>query len=248
MPRSILQILLSSCILLAVTGNAVAQPSNPGLAESDSLSWYIRMKYGLDQELINGFQFYRRYVKYKGDPYFPADSFYRGSVYLKGNGYDGVQLKYDSYSQQLILGYTDFKNQYNQLIINSIHVDSFSLGIHRFKQMALPGRDILFYQVLEAGPVTCYIHWRRDIHVTHDDMQYSHEYTGPIGTYYIRYNGRVRPFNNKRSLVHLFPESLQPAIKRYIRQQRIRLREAGPGETQHLINFIGSHIEPPPLQ
>jgi hypothetical protein len=248
MPGTILQILFSSFILLALTGSVPAQLSQATPPEEDSLSWYIQMKYGLDQELINGFQYDKRNVQYKGDPFFPDDHFYKGSVTLEGITYDDVQLKYDSYSQQLILGYNDFKKQYNQLIINNIQVDSFSLGTYRFKHIALSDPRMLFYQVFEAGPVTCYIHWKRDIHATHDDLQYSHEYTVPIGTFYIGYMGKIHPVTNRKSFILVFPDTLQPEIKRYFRQQQLRLREVGPKEIQSLLNFIGDLSEPIPRQ
>ena len=149
MSGSIQKILFSLSLILIITGNGSAQTSNSSIPEADSLSWYIQMKYGLDQELINGFQYYTRNVQYRGNPFFPDDIFYTGSVTLRGVKYDNVQLKYDNYSQYLILAYTDFKEQYNQLIINSIHVDSFRLGIYYFKNLAIAGQKERFYQLIK---------------------------------------------------------------------------------------------------
>jgi len=213
----------------------------PGI---DSLTWYIDMKYGLDQELFNGLQYYKKYVKYKGDPFYPENKFYNGSVTLKGITYNDVQLKYNCYTQQLILGYTDFKEQYNELIINIIQVDSFRLGNYRFKNVALADHSVLVYQFMEASPVTCYIHWKREIHATHDDLRYSHEYTGPIGALYIGYRGEFHPVDNRKTIIMIFPESIQPDIKRYFRREHLRLSKAGPVEIQDLLSFIGNLSEP----
>ena len=127
MPGSMPQILLSLYFVFFLTGSGSAQAPSSAVQGTDSLSWYIDMKYGLDQELFNGIQYYKTNVQYKGNPYFPEDVFYNGTVTLKGVRYDKVKLKYDSYSQQLILNYTDFKDRINLLILNSIHVDSFCL-------------------------------------------------------------------------------------------------------------------------
>lgn len=243
MPRSILQILFSTFILLTLAGTGRAQSLSAALPDNDSLSWYINMKYGLDQELFNGLQYYKKYVQYKGDPFYPEDKFYKGSVTLKGITYDHLQLKYDCYSQQLILGYTDFKEQYNQLIINNIHIDSFSLGTYRFKNVALADNHALICQFMEAGPVSCYIHWKREIHTTHDDLRYSHEYTDPIGAFYIGYKGEIHPVDNRKTIIMIFPESFQPEIKRYIWREHFRLSKAGPGEIMDLISFIGNLSE-----
>ncbi len=246
MPASILKILFLLFLSLLLTGHGSAQTPNSAVQEPDSLSRYIDMKYGLDQELFNGIQYYKTNVQYKGNPYFPEDVFYNGSVTLRGVKYGNVLLKYDSYSQQLILKYTDLKNRVNLLIINEIHVDSFCLGINCFQKLSLSDDGVLFYQVIEAGPVSCYIYWRREIHSTQDDLQYSHEYTRPIGTYYIRYMDELYPIANRKEILGIFPESLQPELKRYLRQAHFRFREAGPKEIQNLLNFISSLIETPP--
>jgi len=245
MSGSILKILFSLFIVLVLTGNGSAQTSISAIPETDSLSRYIQIKYGLDQELFNGFQYYKRNVQYKGNPYFPEDAFYNGSVTLRGVRYDNVQLKYDNYSQHLILKYTDFKERINLLIINNIHVDSFCLGIYCFQKLSLSGDRVQFYQVLSSGPVACYIYWRKEIHSLNYDFQYTHEYSSPLGTYYIRYGGGIHLIANRKELMRVFPESLQPEIKRYLRQQHFRFREAGPKDIQNLLNFISSLIETP---
>ena len=245
MSGSILQILFSLFLVLILTGNGSAQPSSSAIPETDSLSRYIQMKYGLDQELFNGIQYYKRNVQYKGNPYFPEDVFYNGSATLRGVRYDNVLLKYDSYSQQLILKYTDFKDRINLLIINNIHIDSFCLDTHCFQKLSLSDDRVLFHQVIEAGPVSCYIYWRREIHSLNYDFQYTHEYTSPIGTYYIRYMGEFHPIANRKELLGVFPESIQPEIKKYFRQTQFRFREAEPKDIQNLLNFISSRIKIP---
>ncbi len=240
MPGPFLKILLSTLILIVLTSSGSAQPSNRDRPEEDSLSWYIQMKYGLDQELYKGIQYYKRYMQYKGDPCFPDDHYYTGSVTLKGITYSDLQLKYDCYSQHLILGYTDFRKQYNELIINSIHIDSFSLGNYHFRNTALSDPRVLFYQVLESGPVTCFVHWNREIHTTHNDLRYPYEYTGPIGAYYIAYRDRIYSVTNRKNFVLIFPEPLQQEIKRYFRRHRLRFRDVGPDEIQDLLNFVSS--------
>ena len=246
MSGSPLQILLSLSFVLILTGSGTAQTSNSAVQEPDSLSWYIEMKYGLDQELFNGIQYYKTNVQYKGNPYFPEDVFYNGSVTLRGVRYGNIKLKYDSYSQQLILNYTDFKDRINLLILNSIHVDSFCLEANCFENLSLFDGDVRLYQVIDSGPVSCYIYWMREIHSLNYDFQFTHEYSSPKGKYYIRYMDEYYPIANRKELLGIFPEAIQPELKRYLRQEHFRFREAGPKEIQNLLNFISSLIETPP--
>ena len=159
--------------------------------------------------------------------------------------YDNVQLKYDIFSQQLILAYTDFQERYNQLILNNIHVDSFCLGTYCFLKLSIAGQEERFYQLLKSGPLTSYIHWKRDIHsLDYDyDFKYTHEYSSPIGTYYIRFRDQITPFTNRKSFISVFPESLQREIKKYCKQEHLLFKEAGPAEIQNLLNFVASRLE-----
>ncbi len=248
MPGSTLQILFSLFFVLTLTGSGLAQAPNSEFQESDSLSWYIEMKYGLDQELFNGIQYYKTNVQYKGNPYFPEDVFYNGSVTLRGVRYDNVLLKYDSYSQQLILKYTDFKDRVNLLLINEINVDSFCLEANCFQNLSLSDDRVLFHQVLGSGPVSCYIYWRKEIHSLNYDFQYTHQYSSPIGKYYIRYMDEFHSIANRKELLGIFPESFQPELKRYLRQGNFRFRDAGPKEIQNLLNYISSRMEIPSQQ
>ena len=245
MPQPCQRILVCILCVLLLTGTAIAQPSNGTPPQTDSLSRYIQMKYGLDQELINGFQYYVRNAQFKGNPFFPEDTFYSGSVSLRGTSYDNVQLKYDSYFQHLILAYTDFEERYNQLILNSIHIDSFRLGTACFQNLNLAGQNEMFYQILKSGPLTCYIHWKREAHtLDYDyDFKYTHEYSRPIGTFYISHGDQIQAFNNRKSFIAFFPESLHRELKKYFKKQQFQFREAVPEDFQDLLNVASSLLE-----
>jgi len=238
MPLPLQRILFLSIIAFCLSGYLNAQTSGSVDSGKDSLSRFIQMKYGLDQELFNGFQYYKRFVKYKGDPFYPEDSFYEGSVSIKGVEYENVQLKYNSYSHFLVLEYTDFEGRYNQLRLNNAQIDSFQLGEYSFQKLSLLDEDALFYQVIYSGPFTCYIHWAKDIHATSDDLQYTYEYTKPHSTNYISYEGEIQTFTNKNSFLSIFSETMQAEIKKYLRQQRLSFREVDPGDIQNLLMHI----------
>jgi hypothetical protein len=238
MPLPLHRVLFSLLLSFFLSGYLSAQTSRSADSGKDSLSAYIQMKYGLDQELFNGFQYYKLFVKYKGDPFYPEDSFYEGSVSKKGVEYENVRLKYNSYSHFLVLEYKDFEGRYNQIRLDNAQIDSFRLGAFSFQKLSLLGEEPLFYQVINSGPVTCYIHWAKDIHATSDDLQYSYEYTKPFGTNYVSYQGEIQTFTNRKSFLSSFPESMQAEIKKYFRLQRLSFREADPGDIQNLLIHI----------
>lgn len=217
--------------------NLHAQPSESNEAGKDSLVSYVQQQFGLDQELYNGLLYYKQQVNYKGDPFFPMDSFYGGSVSIGGKEYDQLSLKYSAYSQSLVLEYTDYEGRYNQLELIGTRIDSFRLGAYSFKKLSLLSHEPMYYQEMKAGALTCYIHWRKDIHATSNDLTYSYEYTRSQGRFYIKYQGEIRSFTNRNSYLSVFPESSEQAIKKYFRQQRLSVKKASPEDILDLLIF-----------
>jgi hypothetical protein len=132
------------------------------------------------------------------------------------------------------------------MILNTAHIDSFRLGNDCFQKYSLVGEKPLFYQVLGTPEVGVCIHWKKMINATSDDLQYSHEYSRPLGTYYVRYGGQIHPFTHRNSFLSVFPESMAAEIRKYLRKQRYSFRDAGPGDWQTMLNYIYSLEESTP--
>jgi len=237
------QLLASTLLTFTLTVQVTGQHYTSTDHETDSLLWYIQMNYGLDQELYTGLHYYDRFKRYKGNPFFPEDSFIESSLRYKGIQYDHVSLKYDCYSQCLVLEYTDFEDRYDRLILDSKYVESFWLGAYRFQKLFLNGEMPLFYQILNSGPVTCYIHWKKNLISTSNDLQYLYEFSEPLGEFIIKYNGQFKSVTNKDSYLSFFPESFHRELKKYFRQQRFKFRAADLIDIQKLLLFT-SQLEP----
>jgi hypothetical protein len=220
-----------------------AQSSGDEDPDVDSLLNYIQLKYGLDGKLISGFQYYTRYPNYKGDPFFPEDSFFEGSVSIRGLKYDGVRLKYNIFSQSLLLEYTDVQEGYNLLRFNNSQIDSFRLGTFSFQKLSLFSNEPTYYQILSSEHLKCYINWKKGILAINNSIQYTHVYTGLQGTYYLFYEGRILNFTNRKSFQALFPVSMQVEIRDYIKNHRFSFRKAGPKDIENLIVFVSKEIE-----
>jgi hypothetical protein len=243
MSGSLYRILLLAFFALILSGQMEAQPLGAADPDADSLARYVQIKYGLDQELVSGFQYYVRFPNYKGDPFFPEDAFFESSLSLRGLEYEDIHLKYNCFSQCLILEYTDSRDGYNLLRLNNTHIDSFRLGTHHFQKLSLLTEEPVFYQVFSAGQLRCYIHWKKDIQAINNNMQYTHVYTRPRGRYYLSYGDRIQVFTNRKSFISLFAESVQPEIKKYFKRQNFSFRLADPADIQDLLNFISQLIE-----
>jgi hypothetical protein len=221
----------------------ISQAPYSSVQERDSMLRYIHKEYGLNQELINGIQFYQRYSFCEGDPYFPSDKFYRGVLHLREGESHQVQMKYDIFAQQLVVGYTDYGNRYNQVIIDSIRIDSFQIGKYLFKKLDISGFKPMFYQVYTSGQVSCFIHWTKRMIPASFRGLYTHRFSDPDGYFFLMYRGKVQSFDNRKTLFSILPEAIQFDLKKYLRQQKIRISGASIDEIEGLIYFIDKKLE-----
>jgi hypothetical protein len=233
-------------VLLSFTWEGNSQPSLSSDSTRDSLLHFVHKAYGLDQDLINGIQFYERYSHCEGNPYFPSNSFYRGELSLLGERFDHVMMKYDVYAQQLVLEYTDYSLRYNQVIIDGIRIDSFRLGKHVFKKMGLLDRKPLFYQVIRSGPVTLYIHWSKQMTTTSFKSRYTHQLSDHNGEFFLMFREELQPFHHRKSFISLLPDPIRSDMGRYIRQHHITFREPDPEVMEGLVRYMAGKLNSRP--
>ena len=236
-------ILLALILTVPISVKSLSQE----ISDKDSLAQYIQLKYGLDQELINGFQYYNHFIRHLGHPFYPDDEFHKGSVSINAKKFDDVLLKYDCYSQELILKYGDLENNYNLLILNNLHLSSFSLEDYNFQKFSIEGEQDLFYQLINSRTLSVYIHWKKNLTATNANLKHSHEFGKLIRKYYISYEGEIHSFKSRASFRSHFPDSQQKEIKKYFRQKQISIRKADPAEIQHLLDFMISLNQNPKL-
>ena len=215
----------------------------PANGQQNSFATLVRKAYGQDQELVNGVQYYNRYVQVQGNPYFLDDNFVNGSVILKGHEFFDVRIRYDLYSQQLELEYESFSGASNSLVTVYDQVDGFMNGDYWFKKLNLDGEQ-QFYQVIRTEQFSCYVHWKKATYSTID----AELYTEAVSRYLIQLKGELQGFRNKKTFVGCFNKSRQKEIKRLLRQKRIKFRGAAPDEivrTMHAVSdLLNSGISP----
>lgn len=94
-------------LILSSFGQSMASDSENSFVQIRAIA---ESEYGVDQQLVNGVYFEDVYRGANGHPYFPEDRFHEGSLVYKSKYYKGVSIKYDIYSQQLLLSYLKGNN------------------------------------------------------------------------------------------------------------------------------------------
>jgi hypothetical protein len=221
---------LSAIILFSFPGKLISQ---------DAVKVLDRV-YGLDQTLCNGKKY--NYVPPPGtkrNQYLLSRNYISGSVTLKGKCYQDITLNYDLFNQQLLLKYEDERGAMNIIEVSKAWLTSFSLGKKNFEFLNLE-KDPRFFQVLGEGQVRILYYWRKDLKLESTMGSYRYTFSPAIRDSYVLTDGQLKPFITKRNLIGLFDPGHRPAIKSYIRKNKIKVRKASDQVMADLITFIGN--------
>ncbi|MEI7663554.1 MAG: hypothetical protein WCK34_15200 [Bacteroidota bacterium] len=216
--------------LVSISGRLVSQ---------DALSIYDKV-YGLDQALYNG----KKYNYFLppgtiGHQYILSPGYIAGSVTIKGKCYGNVSLNFDIFNQQLLLKYADETGSLNIIELSKAWLEGFSLGNMNFELLS-PEKNPCFFQVLGDGPLKVLYYWRKNLNLVSAIGSSDYTFTRAVRDSFVLSNGQLKPFRNKRGLVKLFDRTWRPAIKSYLRKNRVDVKKAPDQAVTKMINFIGT--------
>lgn len=203
----------------------------------------VMKEYGLDHELINGVQFYNRYSRSKGFPYFLQDQYLYGSLTLEGRIYQDVRLKFDIYSQHVELEYKNYSGANNRIITVAEKVDEFSYGEFHFKKLELEQGEKKFYQVIKSTCFTCYIYWDKDLLPLNGSFTYIEQFSEAKRTLWLDLSGELHEFTSRKDFSELFPEQNRKEIKRYLSKAQFQFRTASVYEIVRTLEAVCNLLE-----
>ena len=138
----------------------------------------VEYAFGQDQNLINGPQYFNRYVNYKGLPYLTGAGFVSGELTIQDKSYSPVRIRYDLYAQQVEIEYSNRFGGFGWLVTVFEHVDAFQLESYPFRKLDLDGTP-RFYQVIRVNGFTCFVQWSRKLTPVQNDLSFSHQFSRP---------------------------------------------------------------------
>ncbi len=199
---------------------------NTAQADRSSYAYLVKKGYGLDQDLVNGFQYYNRYILSKGHPYFQRNQFRKGSITIKGEIFYNVSLKFDIHSQQVELEYKNFSGGSNQIITIFDKVDAFILGEYQFQKMSIEEGSEKYHQVIPTSCFTVYVYWEKGLIPLSGSTTYTEQFANAKHTFWLDLDGEVTPFNSRKDFSECFPEADQKEVKRLLSRNQFQFRNA----------------------
>jgi hypothetical protein len=97
--------------------------------------------YGLNDLLVNGRTFTRAHPRANGHPFFPAETFSSGTVFVKGQRFEQALINYNAQQDELALDVSESMPWIGIIALNDKLVDSFRIGARLFVHTnALPAK------------------------------------------------------------------------------------------------------------
>jgi hypothetical protein len=192
---------------------------------------------GPDYNLLNGRQ-YDPLNSGISHPYFNTDRYRPGSLLLNGEAYDSVTINYDIFDQQVILQYpVNISGQNIKVVLNRELIDHFNIDGKTFRKMSYPETGSSFFQVVSPGEISCFLHWEKRLNRSTYSGNTSYNYSNQTREIYLQKEGHLYVVRSRSSFTGVFDETYQKEIKRYLRREKIRFRNASDEKLGDLMNF-----------
>jgi hypothetical protein len=212
----------------------VSSESEKGFYE---LKEYFDSLNGPDYNLLNGRQYE---LPYSGTshPYFNTDRYRPGNLILNGEAYDSVTINYDIADQQVILQVPGSgSGQGIRIVLNRELIDHFKIDGLTFRKMFFPETGSSFFQVICTGDISCFLLWEKKLNRSTYSGNTSYKYSKQSREIYLQREGRLYVVGSRSSFTGIFDEAYRKEIKKFLRREKIRFRNASDEKLRDLINF-----------
>lgn len=206
----------------------------------DTLS-YITIKesldkrYGMDPSLYNGILYQSFYPNsVKGNQYLSSPEFVKSEAIIRGIHYKNIDLNYDIYKQELLLRYLNASNSYTIISLSKAWLEGFSIEKKRFVIHSTSEAPNRFYQVLGNSSILLFYFHKKELKVDNSD--------GVLNFYpqklkFVFMDHSLKKFRTNRDFLHLFPRDKQIQIRKYMKQNKIKVLKASDKIMEELIDY-----------
>jgi hypothetical protein len=201
--------------------------------------------YGLDPLLYNG-RLYSYFVpaSTKGTPFIMGPEYNTGSVTIRGITYNDLLLNYDIYNQQLILQFKALAGNEQLLVISEAWLEAFTLGDKHFEFLPIEDSTNQLSQVLGDGKIRVLYTWKKNLSLDNSYGATNYIFSKPLREFYLVTDSDLEKYKNNRSFTALFDPVNQSLVKKYLRQQKIKMKKANDREIIKLLNYCNTLQSP----
>ncbi|MBZ0241614.1 MAG: hypothetical protein K8F24_00220, partial [Bacteroidales bacterium] len=177
-----------------------------------------------------------------GHQFLESESFSEGSASIRGKLHTNLLLNFDIYHQQLVMRYSNQHGAAEQLVVSDAWLQGFSFDGRKFTYLQMPDSSLKIAQVIGEKPFEILVFWYKNLSLDTRFGATNHSFSKALKRTWLRNNGLMQTFNNKRSFVKLFPKDFQSGLKKYIRKQHFSFKNSSDEEITELLLFCSSNL------
>ena len=196
--------------------------------------------YGPDYNLINGKKYIDRYASALGHPFLENQEFKEGWLIVRDEKFEGVQMMFNIYEQQLVLQVPAGSLGIQQIVVPNLYLERFGYQGRVFRKLNTPEKGMHYYEFLTAGRYAIVYSYDKRYTVSKSADFRGYRFSELIVRRYIydnTKNKRVR-FKNNVTFRKAFPPEMKENIRSFMKDKKIRLRKAGRTELTVLMDYI----------
>ncbi len=222
----------AGALSILLCGTLISQPANQRL---ETLLDCVNNQYGTDDYLVNGEAYQSANPRADGFANFLSADWIEGTAYVQGKTFRGVSLKYDLSQDVLALKQTLKSGAPVQIILNPNMVDSFLLEDHLF--ISTNVSNLRYGELIYHGRYQ-YLQKHRKKFVTDVSIGSPYgKYIAENPRFYIFTETGYQAIARKRDLLSFF-ENHKKEIKKYLRQENIKLKTADGKKLYQLFKYV----------
>lgn len=231
-------LLLTYLFLFRFSFSGYSQESGTEISVGyDALYQSVQKKFGVDQELTNGIFYEDQYRDAIGHPFLFDNELHNGYLIFRNKKYDFVRIKYDIYEQHLVLYYAFF-GSYVWIIPPNEFVSEFCIDGKVFRRFSFEGGKAGYYQVIyDCDNLKCVYSWsKKRYDSAHKRIFSSFKFTNSKLKAFLFQENAWFNFHNNRSFIRIFPAESKIRIKKYIKQNKIKVTQ-NDADMKKLLSF-----------
>lgn len=195
-------------------------------------------KYGLDDLLVNGKRYQPVRINVNGTPDFEWDNSLGAKLFIKGQSFENIDLKYDIETDQLILINILEQGFERQIIMSTSLVDSFCLGNQlfiNFAQLYPTSGEQGYYEKIFSGS-SLLLKKHKKIYLRIYDSANKGRFSPQKAILFMYSEGRLINVNSKMAFLNFFDDN-KKEIRQYIRRNGFNYKKASNDELYKLMTF-----------
>lgn len=210
-------------------------------ANSQNLFNQIDSIYGLDPTLYNGQYNPNVLTKdVKNHPFIYGPDFNKGTITIKGRIYKNINLNYDIYNQEILLKYKNNFGANVMLRLSKAWINKFTLDNNCFELIKYPESEKRIYQVIGHDSIKVLYYWEKDLDINQNAGSKKYHFSNPKKSMFVYKNKQIIKFKNKKSFIKIFDLDNQSAIKKYLKQNKIKIKKSSDKVMLNLITYCNN--------